>query len=133
MDSIIEVKRNRADKTPMKIEFDFGNDLADAQSKFDGGTALDSVVFPLFVSAAKAQLTAYVQKLMESENEETKKPYTTAQVQKLVKDWKPGANRRAKANVDRAADVFSGLNDQEKQALISKLGLAPAAKDAPAS
>ena len=121
MPHIIEVRRNRTDKHPVRVEYDFGTDITDAQAKFNGNTALDNVVFDLFVHAAKAQLTSYVQKLLDSEDPETKKAYTPAKITSLVAAWKPDTNRRAKASVSKIATTVKGLSPAERAALRAQL------------
>jgi hypothetical protein len=116
-----EVKRNRTDKHPIKISFDFGSNLAAAQAMFDGPTKLDSVVFDLFKNGAKQQLTNFVQKLLDGEDPETKKPYLPQKINSLVEDWKPTTNRRAKANVSRVVSAIADLSPEEKAVLRAKL------------
>ena len=119
----ITVRRHRKDKNPIIVTYDFGIDLNDAVTKFNGKTKLENVVFDLFVVAARSRLNTFVSDLLERKNEVTGKPYTPAEIQAEVDAWKPLTQKNSRKAVARAAQLVEVMTEEEKEALRDKLGM----------
>ena len=139
--TIVHVRRSKADKNPVTIAFDFGDSLAESSSKFDGALAIEKVVHGLFLTAAKQQLRDFVlnllvpaapkprkvRKLKKGElpppAHEAPKPLTPAEIQERVNAWKPTIQRRSKATVNKVAKLVGKLSEEEKAAFLAQLGI----------
>lgn len=126
----ITIKRSKTDKSPLVLEYDFGTDIADAISKFDGPTPLDNVVHTLFVVGAKQQLAEYVRKLLAAHKGAV--PLGAKGVQAKLESWKPAIKHRGKPPVEKAMETISDMSSDERAELLRRLqsydpGAAPVA------
>lgn len=122
----IKIRRNKTDKDPMIFEYDFGGDVDNAVNTFDGESPLEKVVYGLFVVAAKQQLAEFVRTCLVPRTKgkgknKKKEPMTVEEIQEALLTWKPTVERRASANVTRAAKNLSKLSAEEKAALKKML------------
>lgn len=117
----LTVKRSKKDKNPVTVFYHFGNDIDDAIKLFDGELALDKVVFPLFLAAARQQLSNFVRRLATTEDPETKKPRTPEAIQAAVDAWRPGERSRAKAGVERVVGAVREMTPEQREALRRQL------------
>lgn len=91
------------------VNYDFGDDLADAVESFGA-----DVVFERYRSAARVDLQAYMRTLL-SRNQ------SQEQIQEAVNGWKPGVRAQGKTTAEKARDYFGKLTAEEKAALLSEL------------
>ena len=121
----IKIRRNKTDKDPMLFDYDFGGDVEGAVRIFDGDSPLEKVVYGLFVIAAKQQLAEFVRTCLEpkpgGKGKKPKPGMDLDQIQQALKTWKPTVERRASANVNRAAAKLRAMTVEEKAALRKML------------
>ena len=134
----IKVKRDKSDKDPIVVHYDFGHSVEDACRKFDGESLLDKVVFGLFVLAAKQQLQEFVRRLIaptiviEKVPAEKGKKATTVRkevpstlsprdIQEKVNAWRPTVEKASKRSIAAAAKVVDALSPAERDELLKRL------------
>ena len=105
-----KIKRSKTDKNPIVVDYDFGEDLEEAQRMFDGDSPLEKVVYGLYLIAARQQLSDFVRKQAKGNTVET--------IQVRLRSWKPSVEKRAQLNVKRAAKVLEGLSPEEREVLF---------------
>lgn len=118
----LKIKLSKTDKNPVSVNYDFGNDLAEACAKFDGKAALDQVVFGLFTIAAKQQLADFVRRQITARRK-AKKSASPAEIQTLVDGWKPEVQRRDKATVSKTLASIGLLSAAQREALFAEMGV----------
>lgn len=106
-----KIKRSKQDKNPIEVNFEFGDDIGNAVELFG-----EKVVFGLFVTATKQQLSDYVRKTLEK-NE----GLNQTAIQNLVNEWSPAVEKRSAANVKRALKTVNELSPEEKAALLAQI------------
>jgi hypothetical protein len=119
----IKIRQSKKDKIGHTYEYDFGSSLEEAVEKFDGDSPLEKVVFGLFLSAARQQLSEFVRShlIPRGKGKDAKKALTPAEIQEALKSWKPAVERRAQANVSKAKNVLKSLSAEEREALRLEL------------
>lgn len=110
----IEVRRDKKDKKPIKIEYDFGRNSAEAVAKFNTDGPYGDVVHELFRDAAEMQLRNFVRECAEA-------GHNGAVLHSKVAAWKPEIKRRGKPPLEKAMKAISGLSAEEKEALLKSL------------
>lgn len=120
----IKIRRSKTDKDPMVFDYDFGSDVSGAVYKFDGDSPLEKVVYGMFVTGAKQQLAEFVRTCLvprAKKKHGKKEPMSIEEIQEALKTWKPTVERRASANVTRAAAKLKGMTAEERAALKKML------------
>ena len=110
---VIAAKAGTSDDAPSaSVEFDFGENLAEAAELFG-----DDVVFSRFVSAATVDLQALIRRNLTLEE-----PKTEEEIQVLVAEWRPGVSTRKRVSAtEKAQRAVDALSDSEKAALLESL------------
>lgn len=106
--------RNGNDETALsaEVEYDFGDNLEQAVAIFGG-----EVVFNRFKAASIVDLQALIRRHLDGET-----PKTQAEIQELVKEWKPGVSTRVRKDPkQKAEELFAALSPEDKQALLESL------------
>jgi hypothetical protein len=119
----IKIRQSKKDKNGHSYEYDFGANLEEAVAKFDGDSPLEKVVYGLFLSAARQQLSEFVRSHLvpRGKGKDVKKAMTPAEIQEALKSWKPAVERRAQANVSKAEKILAALSPEERKALELKI------------
>lgn len=112
----VEVARSRTDKNPLVFEFDFGETIHEAASKFDSDGPYGKVVMHLFIQAAKAQMRQAVLDYVEGRRVRGEPAPTQQQLQEFVNDWRPTIKHHGKRPLDKALAAMEGLNEEEREA-----------------
>lgn len=100
------------DSPSAEVEYDFGDNLAEAVALFG-----DDVVYSRFKAAAIVDLQALIRRHLDGE-----KPKTNEEIQALVTEWKPGVTKRVrKSTKEKAEELFDSMSDDEKKALLESL------------
>lgn len=94
---------------PVVVEYDFGDNVADAVGKFG-----DEVVASYLFAQLKIALQAYVRGLLKQGKSE-------AEIKTAVAQWKPGTRKPGKSKLEKAQDILKGMTDEERKALIAQL------------
>lgn len=106
--TIIKDGDRKGEEVSGSIEYDFGNDLADAQGKFGA-----DVVFSLFEQQAKIQCQARMRAELLS---------STGSVTRVAEQWKPGVQMRASVDpIVVAKNAFAGMDPEAKKAFMKKM------------
>lgn len=100
------------DATSCTVEYDFGDNLDEAVSRFGA-----DVVFARFKSASVVDLQALVRRHLQGE-----KPKTPEEIQALANEWKPGvATRKRKSTTEKIEELLSGMSEADRAAAIAAL------------
>lgn len=110
----VEVRRNKSDKKPLEVEFDFGKDAHEAIAKFNKPGPYGDVVLDLFIQGAKLQLREFVLERVEAK-------VTGAALQSAVNAWKPELRMRGKPPLDKARKLVKTMSPEEREALLKEL------------
>ena len=107
----------------IESEYDFGDNLADAVSKFG-----EEVVFSSFVASAKVDAQALIRRHLKSnvpavEGVSTERPYTDDEIATKLNAWKPGvkAERSAASATDKMEALLGKMTQAQKEEMIAKL------------
>lgn len=107
----------------IETEYDFGDNLADAVSKFG-----EEVVFSSFVAAAKVDAQALIRRHLKSnvpavEGVSTERPYTDEEIVAALAKWKPGvkSERSATSVADKAEALLGKMTEAQKAEFLEKL------------
>lgn len=102
------VKRDVKDKTPYRVQYNFGNDVDSAKHKFNTDS---DVVFDYFLETALRRLRAMVREmLLRGANDQ--------EIADSVDSWRPTIQTLP---VEKAKRVLSNLSDEEKKELSAWL------------
>jgi len=109
----ISAKNGTEETSPSAtVQYDFGDNLAEAVALFG-----DDIVFSRFKAASIVDLQALIRRHLDGET-----PKTEAEIQALVTEWRPGVTTRKRKSVkEKAEELFAGLSDSEKNALLESL------------
>jgi hypothetical protein len=107
----VEVKRNREDKKPLIVDYDFGRDVGEAIALFNNDGPYGDVVHDLFITAAKMQLRAFV----------LDGGLTGAALASAVAAWKPEIKHMGKPPLEKAKAIVGKLSPEERAALLKQL------------
>ena len=106
--TIIKEGERKGEEVSGSIEYDFGNDLADATKKFG-----DDVVFSLFEQQAKIQCQARMRAELLS---------STGSVTRVAEQWKPGVQMRASVDpISAAKNAVAGMDPEAKKEFLKKM------------
>ena len=107
----------------IESEYDFGDNLADAVSKFG-----EEVVFSSFVASAKVDAQALIRRHLKSnvpavEGVSSERPYTDDEIAAKLNAWKPGvkAERSAASATDKMEALLGKMTDAQKMEMIARL------------
>lgn len=111
------------DSREVTVEYDFGSNLAEAIEKFG-----ENVVFNRFKAAAVIDLQSGIRRHIKAKvedaegNETAEDKYTDAQIQDWASNWKPGEkNINRKSKIDKVKDLYKGMSEEDRQALLDQL------------
>lgn len=114
--SLQKVTATRTDTDrEVSVDYDFGDDLASAVEKFG-----EETIYNAFKKSAVIDLQALIRRnMVAKEGEEAK---TDDEIQSLVNEWKPSDKARVtKSATDKVMDIWEGVSDEEKAAILEKL------------
>jgi hypothetical protein len=109
MNTKVSVPRDRNDKAPVVVEFNFGETLDDAAALFR-----EDVVRHLFILSAKAQLREFVRGMVKGSA-------TYDEIDESVAVWTPVIKTRGKSKLDQALEIIKGFSTQERGELADLL------------
>lgn len=98
------------------VEYNFGDNLADAVEKFG-----EDVVFARFVSAARVDLQGYVRGLMRKTNEEGDFEHSDDVIVQKAGEWRPSMRKPGKSAKEKTLDLIDKLSDEEREELMAAL------------
>jgi hypothetical protein len=107
----VEVKRNRGDKKPLIVEYDFGKSTTEAVTLFNSDGPYGDVVHDLFCTAAKMQLREFV----------LEEGTTGVVLSAALSKWKPRIKHMGKPPLEKARAVVGKLSAEERAALLKQL------------
>ena len=91
------------------VEYDFGDNLADAVEKYG-----EETVFSRWVAAARIDLQAYMRGLIKQKK-------TPEEIAEAVENWQPGVKvARSKSAAEKLETLLSKLSEEERAALFQK-------------
>ena len=105
MNTKVSVPRDRNDKAPVVVEFNFGETLDDAATLFKG-----DVVHHLFILSAKSQLREFVRGMV-------KRSATFDEIDESVAVWTPMIKTRGKSRLSQALQIIEGFSPHELEEL----------------
>ena len=110
---VINAKAGTDDDAPSaSVNFDFGDDLAQAEELFGA-----DVVFSRFVAAATVDIQALIRRHLKAEE-----PKTEEEIQAIVAEYKPGTSTRVRVSAsEKASRAIEKLSDAERAALLESL------------
>jgi len=115
----ITAKAGTTDEAPSAtVEFDFGDNLAEASELFG-----DDVVFSRFVAAATVDVQALIRRHLSSEDKDgNSTAKSEEEIQSLVAEYKPGTSTRKRVSAsEKAQRAIDNLTEAEKAALLESL------------
>lgn len=106
-----------AESRKVSVEFDFGNDLEDAVSKFGA-----EAVFAGFKADATVGLQAFVRSRMKATEEDSEElKYTDEEIVAAVAEWKPGVKTRKSADpLEKLKALLDKLPAEARAALLEQ-------------
>jgi hypothetical protein len=106
--TILKEGERKGEEVSGSIEYDFGDNLADASSKFG-----DDVVFSLFEQQARIQCQARMRAELLA---------PTGSVTRVAEQWKPGVQMRASVDpIAAAKNAVAGMDPEAKKAFMKKM------------
>lgn len=110
----VTAKLGKAEDAQTEVcKYNFGDDIDQMIEIFSG-----EIVYSQAKSAMVVALQGYMRSVMRADE-----PKTGKELQKLVKDWKPGTKAPAKSKVERAKDQIEKLTETQKDELRALLGM----------
>lgn len=105
------------DSKSITVEFDLPDDIDGLIQKFGEPSVLSRAR-----AAYVVDLQAFVRGLAREDAEGKTK--NQKQIQAAVDEWQPGEKKKGKSPVDKAKDQLDKLSPGERDALLTKMGLA---------
>lgn len=107
----VTVRRNKRDKTPITVQYDFGGTVQGAVNKFG-----EEDVFFLFSHAVRQQLAEYVREMLAAD------PSVAVNVlQKDVDAFMPIVEKRKKQEIAKAVDSVLSLSPSVREEVLRQL------------
>lgn len=105
----MKVSAKRKDGPSVEVDYDFGDDLDSLIKNF--GT---DIVFQHAKGSLVVALQGWLRSLLD-------RGTSAADIQKEVKNWKPGQRRQGKTQKEKAAELISKLSPEERAALLKQM------------
>ena len=93
------------------VEFDFGANLQEAETKFGG-----EVLYKRFCAAVTIDIQALIRRKLDAE-----KPATPEEIQAAVDDWKPGVQRARTTKKEKAINLLADMSEEDRAEILASL------------
>ena len=104
-----KIEAKLIDGEPVSVDYDFGDTLAEAVSKFG-----EEAVFTRYMAAAVIDLQAYMRNMIRAEK-------TEDDIRNEVAAWIPGARQsKGKSREERAREIWGKLSAGERAAILAE-------------
>lgn len=110
----MKVSAKRKDGPSVEVEYDFGDNLKAMVEKFG-----EDIIFQHAKGSLVVALQGWLRSLLDREK-------TPADIQKEVKDWKPGQRRQGKTPKEKATEALAALSPEERAAVLKQMKAAAA-------
>lgn len=110
----VEIRREKGDKKPVVIDFDFGASTPEAVVKFNKDGAYGDIVHYYFVRGVTDELRLFVRECWE-------KKLNGAALQSAVTAWRPEIKFRGAPPLEKAKKAVKSLTPEERDALLKEL------------
>lgn len=113
----MEITAKRTNGPEIKVEYDFGNNIAAMVQKFGEETVFNH---------AKGSLVVSLQGWLRAQLDTEKKP---GEIKEAAKTWKPGQRKQGKTAAEKLRDSLAKMSPEDRAALLKELkaGAAPKA------
>lgn len=105
----MKVSAKRKDGPGVEVDYDFGDDLKTLVANFG-----EEIVFQHARGSLVVALQGWLRSLLDREK-------SPAEIQKEVKNWKPGQRRQGKTQKEKALDMLSKLSPEDRAALVKQM------------
>lgn len=119
---MVEVTAKLKDGDPVTVEYALAEDLEGlvAQFEVEGEEGKgEEVVYNNARANIIVGLQSYIRGRLRPD--ENGKVASQKEIQKAVDEWRPGSRQPAKSKVEKAADLYEQMSEEERKALIAKL------------
>lgn len=105
----IKVEAKLTDGEPVAVDYDFGDNLAQAVELFG-----EEVVFTRYKAAAVIDLQALMRNMIRAQK-------TEDEIGEAVSEWKPGVRQlKGKSKEERARELLGKLSAEERAAILAE-------------